>query len=170
MKNLSLFPDEILELIHESCPGRRKTARPLSKKRPIHLILKSRYILLTHRKWIKERIEDYAKRFGIRVFHHAISPDHVHFAIQIQDRAHYNKFVRSLTGVIARVMGKGMWSLLPYTRVASWGPDFENLLKYITRNHEETWLLRAYEPRKKRKRAHGKLAPPVLSPCVRNAL
>jgi REP element-mobilizing transposase RayT len=167
MKTLRLFPDEKKpELIYGGEAGKRKKARPLYKKRPIHLILKSRYILVTHSDWIRERIEDYAKRFGIRVYKLAVCGDHLHFAIQIPGREYYKKFIRALTGIIARTMGKGIWSLLPYTRIASWGRDFQNLLAYIQKNEDETQIRRKYEPRKRKKKRKHYDPPATLSPKI----
>ena len=166
----TLFPlDPKPQLVHKHKLGRRKGKRLLVKKRPTHLILKSRYILVTHRRWIEGRIQDYAHRFGIRIFQYAICGDHIHFAIQIQNADYYKKFIRSLTGVVAREMGKGIWRLLPFTRIASWGANFRNLIAYIQKNHDETTLGRKYEPRKRMKKNRAYTPEAAPAPNMRRA-
>ena len=151
--------------------GKRKQKRYLPRNKPVHLILKSRYILLTHRHWIEEKIQAYAKKFGVKIHKHALCADHIHFAVQFSHPDMYKRFVRSLTGVIARTMGKGMWRLLPLTKVVNHRKYFQNLLAYIQRNHDELWMLCKYKPRKYSKKDRERLGPPAtLSPCVTNAL
>jgi REP element-mobilizing transposase RayT len=165
---LPLFPNEPTpkRLLKEQ-KGKRKKKRGLPKRKPIHLILKSRYILLTHRGWIKECINKYGKRFFIKIHNYAICRDHLHFAIEIPNPAEYNKFIRALTGVIARKMGKGIWSLLPLTKVFEWGTPFKKLMAYITQNQEEADGIRAFKPRKYSKAARARLGPPAtFAPCI----
>jgi REP element-mobilizing transposase RayT len=159
---LPLFPNEPKpQRTLKEQKGKRKKKRNLPKRKPIHLILKSRYILLTHKGWIKECINKYGKRFFIKVHNLAICRDHLHFAIEIPNPHEYNKFIRTLTGVIARKMGKGIWSLLPLTKVFDWGPGFKSLMAYITQNQEEADGKRAYRPRKYSKKARERLGPPA---------
>ncbi|WP_187590285.1 hypothetical protein, partial [Gordonia sp. OPL2] len=66
MKQLSLFPSE--EKVHSGIlhAGKRKNARPLSHKRPLHLVLKAkRRILYPIRAAIYEEIRRKAEHFGI---------------------------------------------------------------------------------------------------------
>lgn len=72
----------------------------------------------------------------------------VHLIIQIPGRKEYVAFIRSLTGLVARKLGKGLWKLLPFTRIANWGRDFRNLVNYLRKNLEEWLGFRVYEPRK----------------------
>jgi hypothetical protein len=159
--------------VHQPEKGKRKTARPLSKTRPIHLVLKSKYILMPHRFFLEKLIQALSFKFGITNYRHSINGDHLHFAIKIPNKVLYKKFIRAFTGITAKKIGKGMWVELPFTRVANWGRDFKNLLAYIKKNHEETWILRKYEPRKwnQKKKFTGQRAPPAtLAPCVLQAL
>jgi REP element-mobilizing transposase RayT len=169
---LPLFPNEPEpQRTLKEHKGKRKKKRNLPKRKPIHLILKSRYILLTHKGWIQEKINQYGKKFFIKVHNLAICGDHIHFALEIPHRDEYKKFIRALTGVIARKMGKGMWSLIPLTKVFEWGKPFRYLMAYITRNQEETDGLRAYKPRKYSKKDRTRIGPPAtLSPCALNAM
>jgi REP element-mobilizing transposase RayT len=145
---LPLFPNEPKpQRTLKEQKGKRKKKRNLPKRKPIHLILKSRYILLTHKGWIQEKINKYGKKFFIKVHNLAICGDHVHFAIEIPHRDEYNKFIRTLTGVIARKMGRGIWSLMPLTKVFEWNRGFRNLMAYIDRNRLEAVGKIAYKPR-----------------------
>jgi hypothetical protein len=103
------------------------------------------------------------------VFRNRAGPFH-YLAISFMHRDSYNRFIRSLTGVLARKMGRGMWSLLPLTKVVLSKRYLQNLLAYIQRNHDETWLLTAHKPRKYSKKERERLGPPAtLSPNVANA-
>jgi REP element-mobilizing transposase RayT len=159
---LPLFPNEQKpQRTLKEQKGKRKKKRNLPKRKPIHLILKSRYILLTHKGWIQEKINKYGKKFFIKVHNLAICGDHVHFAIEIPHRDEYNKFIRALTGVIARKMGKGIWSLMPLTKVFEWNKGFRNLMAYIDRNRLEAEGKIAYKPRKYSKKTRERLGPPA---------
>lgn len=78
----------------------------------------------------------------------AVAEDHVHLVIKIGGREEYKAFIRSLTGLLARKLGKGLFALLPFTRIANWGKDFAYLKKYLRKNREEASGARAYEPRR----------------------
>jgi hypothetical protein len=132
--------------------------RPLARRKPVHLVLKAKRALSPKGMWIELEIERLAKRFALRIYRLAIARDHIHLVIEIPGRKEYVAFIRSLTGLIARKLGKGLWHLLPFTRVASWGKDFRNLMDYLRKNLEETVGLRPYEPRRdfyKRHRARS---------------
>ncbi len=68
--------------------------------------------------------------------------------IKIPGTRDYRKFIRALTGILARKLGKNIWKMLPFTRVASWGKDFLNLKKYFHQNREEAAGRRPYRARK----------------------
>lgn len=89
-----------------------------------------------------------ARKFHIRVYSAAVAHDHLHFVARIPSRAHYVKFIRALCGLLARKLGAKLWSELPFSRVATWGRDFKQLLDYLAKNREEAAGERPYEPRK----------------------
>ncbi len=138
MQQLSLIPAE--KPVHggDHKLGQRKTLRPLACDRPIHLILKAREAFQADiGAAVLENARRIAEKFRIRIFDHAVGHDHVHLVLKIPHRREYVKFIRALTGVLARKFGKGFWKELPYTRVASWGRDYSNLSRYLEQNRLE---------------------------------
>lgn len=75
-----------------------------------------------------------AKTFGVKIYSQSLQKDHWHLVIKITNRHMYIGFIRSLTGIIARQLGKGLWRLSPYSRIVSWGKDFAAVLDYILLN------------------------------------
>lgn len=92
----------------------------------------------------------FAGKFRVKAYGVAVNHDHVHFVLKVPGRAEYIAFLRALTGAIARKFGKGLWSLLPFTRVVAWGRDFRGVLSYLKKNREEASGARPYEPRVRR--------------------
>lgn len=118
--------------------GRRKTRRPLSSKKPIHLVLKARKNnLYQNKKILHEQIQKFQKRFEIKIYSSAVHFDHVHLLIQVKGRASYNAFVRSLSVEVAKKLGAGIWKLPPFTRMAEWGREFHRLWRYLQKNRVE---------------------------------
>lgn len=138
-------------------PGRRKVRRPLSSRKPVHLMLKAKQPWKNGRSVMHET-RRLTERFKIRVLDLALASDHVHLAIQIPCRRDYVSFIRALTGILARKFGKGLWKALPFTRVAEWGRAYRELQKYFERNRLEFMGWIPYEARrdwyrKRRRRA-----------------
>lgn len=147
MQQKNLFKVE--EPVHggELRRGQRKTMRPLARKKPIHLVLKAKKNFGKHGPLVQTEARRLADWFQIRIYDEALAPDHLHLVIRIPGRKEYIAFIRALTGPLARQLGKGIWSLLPFTRVSAWGKAFEELRKYLKKNREETAGLRPYEKR-----------------------
>ena len=78
--------------------GKRKTARPLSVKTPIHLILKS----TTHRLFnpynrdLEKTLRSLAGKYHIKIYDLAFNWSHVHLVISFRSRDAYLKFIRTL--------------------------------------------------------------------------
>lgn len=127
----------------------RQSKRTLSSKRQIHLVLKAREgnNLFKSRAKVNQMVTRYAKRFGIKIYRSSVQRDHIHIVIRIPCRNMYVRFIRSLTSMISRLFGKGLWIFRPYTRVGSWGKDFKNLLSYLFRNEMEIYGVWEYKPR-----------------------
>ena len=103
---------------------KRKSARPLSTKKPIHLILKSSHSGLFNPGNLKlERlIRTQAQKFHLRLYDIALNWTHIHLLFRAKDRKNYHKFIRSLTSALAIAIRKFMpeleeiFSLRPFTR------------------------------------------------------
>ncbi len=117
--------------------GKRKTFRPLATRKPIHLVLISKKKLYRHSSLIAFQLFKQGELAGVKIFQQAVAADHVHLVIGIPSRDAYKAFARALTGILARSLGKKLWALLPFTRVANWGRDYENLRAYLLQNRVE---------------------------------
>jgi REP element-mobilizing transposase RayT len=129
--------------------GKRKTKRPLDTKRPIHLVLSSKkakgslsFLSPLNKNKVDRIVHEYAHRFGIRIYDYSNSGDHLHLQLKISSREQFQRYLRTITGVIARMILKAkkgipkgkFWSAPAFTRIADWGKGFKNLRKYIFRN------------------------------------
>lgn len=129
--------------------GRRKTARILYSRRALHLVLKSkRSNLRANNKLITEATQKYAGRFGIKVYNCSVQRDHIHYVLRIHDREAYKKFIRALTSLLARYLGRGLWKHIPFTRIVSWGRGFEKVRSYVSMNEREVLGIQPYRKRK----------------------
>jgi REP element-mobilizing transposase RayT len=134
-------------------PQKRKGARPLDEKMPLHLVMKCTQQIFERRSVIIDTLVLYANRFGIPVYSFAIGHDHIHLITKVPSRAAYVKFIRTVTGVLAKILGAKLFASMAYTQIATWGRDYRNLLRYMQQNWDEACEKIAYKPRgKKRKR------------------
>jgi len=130
--------------------GKRKSARPLSTKKPIHLILKctgKRIFSPTDRK-LENLIRHQANKYGIKVYEVALNWTHVHLLIKLPSRDAYVAFIRTVTslivsfvskaqGIVSKTKGldlKSIFDLRPYTKILSWGKQFQRVVEYIELN------------------------------------
>ncbi|MBY0384815.1 transposase [bacterium] len=153
MKQLALIKKPTMEFGGALIKGRRKTERVLDSRKPIHLVLKSKssLMLFKQKKNLQTVLKKQAKAFGIKIYSESIQSDHWHLCLKITNRRLYRGFIRSLTGIIARKLGKGLWLLRPYTRIVEWGKDFWNVLDYLLLNHCEVNGIVPYAVRKQPK-------------------
>ena len=146
--------------------GHPKTARPLSTKESIHLVLKSarafgsQSMLHGHNaKKIYELIYNQAECCGIKVYHFVNVGNHLHLVIKLHDIKLYRKFIRAITGLIARQVLKKerglakntsrnesvpnesvsnianrFWVARPFTRLIAWGRDYNHVSWYMKKN------------------------------------
>ena len=156
----------------------RRSRRPINIKNPIHIVLRSDLAkgsrsLLKHKTLIRKITLRSAKRFNIQVYEKAICGNHLHMLVRAKRRSDIQNFFRVLAGHIAqellrlfplsknerggaqgrKVKGckknqRKFWSLLLYSRIVSWGGDFQNVSNYIIQNTLEALRLIPYQPRK----------------------
>lgn len=131
--------------------GKRKTARPIATRRPMHVVVKSEratrdWSLLRHRKNIEQTIEATAKRFHIRLLRRQVNSNHIHLIIQGRKRHLIQSFLRLFPGAVAmkvtntantRPIGR-FWQGLAFTRIIEWGRDFFGMHNYIEKNRLES--------------------------------
>ena len=155
--------------------GKRKTRRPLSTKKPLHLILKANQKGLFNpgNRLLENLIRSQSAKFNIQVFDFALNWSHIHLLIRIRDRADYIKFIRSLTSILASKIRQSkpdltkIFTLRPFTRVIEWGKDFKRVLSYQILNQLES--LGFIKREKKSVRLKKSTRPKKLSPSIRRA-
>ena len=153
MKQIEFFK---INWAHRFCHGgilRNKRAgrkfRPLSKKDPHHLVLKSNFKTLrnpvTHTLILK-LTRKYAKRFFIRIEQISIQHDHVHLLFRASKRSMIQSFLRVLSGQIAQTVthtykkaksGPRFWRYRPFTRVIKGWKPYLRVKEYIQLNEKE---------------------------------
>ena len=165
-KQLLLDDSFISSPLHggEYTTGRRKTARPISTKKPIHLTLRSshavgRYSFRTkkNREFISALIKSLSRKWGIRIYEFSINSNHLHFALRTLTRKGFQNFLRTLASQIAafvtgakkgRPFRKRFFDLPAFTRIAQWGKAFTRLKAYVIQNVLEATGAISYQPRK----------------------
>jgi REP element-mobilizing transposase RayT len=147
MKQYSLFQNAPPVHGGELAKGRRKNRRPLAKKRPIHLVLKAKREFGQGRQAVVQETKRLAAKFGLKIYDLALAKDHLHLVLTIPSRKNYISFIRALTGLLARKLGKGIWLLLPFSRVSIWGKAYRELRKYLEQNRLEAAGVAPYKAR-----------------------
>ena len=162
--------------------GNPKVGRRLSTKEPIHLVLKSARAfgpqsMLRKRnvETIDKLIRTQASLCGLKIYHFVNVGNHLHLVIRLHDVKLFTKFIRAITGLIARhVLGKErgqglkfvtqtkhsekrkkkFWVARPFTRLIAWGRDYKNIAKYMEKNRNQAkgyfvaWGFDITDPRK----------------------
>ena len=180
MKQLHLIPEFNSRKEHGGTfsLGKRRKQRPLSLKKPLHLILRSDFAygsrsLLRHRPLIEKVIAKAKKRFTIRVYEMAIVSNHIHILIKGRTRQDLQNFFRVVAGHIAQELlcqfpvlqserakqggalktrGKEnkFWQTRIYSRIVSWGREYLHVKEYVVQNALEALGLIPYKTRAKR--------------------
>jgi len=126
--------------------GKRKTARPLSTKAPIHLVLKSTHSRPFHptSRKLEKLFRTHAQKYGLKIYDLALNWSHIHALITIPSRQAYLAFIRTLTAGLVRLLSstlgkslKGLFDLRPFTRILSWGREFTSVRGYLELNQME---------------------------------
>ena len=130
--------------------GLRKLWRPFDPKRPLHLTLRSQrarghWSMLDpkHERRIKHLVYRFAEKNRVRVYKYANSGNHLHLLVQSKDPKDFQRFLKTIAGLIARVVTQArkgkptkgrFWDALAWTRIVNWGRDFKRVLDYVLMN------------------------------------
>lgn len=108
-----------------------------------------------HCNHIRDLLERLKKRWGISVYRYANVGNHVHLLIGAKSRAQWQGFIRELSGGIAMIVTgarkgyalkrsktagvpesaqRGFWDHLVFSRIVSWGKDFNGVAEYVLKN------------------------------------
>ena len=144
--------------------GNPREQRPISVKRPLHLVMRSslakgeRSFLNPRRsRIIRELVHRSAKDHGVKVYRFANSGNHLHFILLPGTRTSFQRFIRSISGVIARLtlgaqrgkaLGLKFWDARPFTRILEWGKDYRYACAYLKQNILEALGFIPYRHRK----------------------
>src|SRR5471030_2165101 len=108
-----------------------KEKRPISTKRSMHLVLRSSMAkgglsFLKRDNKIREIISIQGKKHGVKIYRQANGGNHLHLMVLPRSRDAFNNFIRSISGIIARLIlgaergcAKGIkfWDKRPFTRI-----------------------------------------------------
>ncbi len=121
---------------------------------------KGEWSLLRHRDRIERLLDRQAHKWGIRIHRFANVGNHLHLLVSLgapsarvgrprlgetkfaQARARFSSFLRQFAGAVAfeitgasksRPVGR-FWDGLAFTRVVSWGREFESVMCYLVKN------------------------------------
>ncbi len=146
--------------------GNPRDARPISTKRPIHLVMRSSlargrrsFLSPAIAQRIQRLVYRLARNRGITIYRFANSGNHLHIIARTPSRESYRGYVRALSGIIARITlgvergkSKGLrfWDARPFTRIIEWGREYKIASKYVTQNLLEALGFIPYQERKDR--------------------
>jgi hypothetical protein len=135
--------------------GKRKTYRPIDPKQALHVVLRSsrargKLSMLhpDHCDAIETFTRQVAFRRGITLYRYANVGNHLHLLVRAPSRIAWQRFLRELSGGIAILVTgarkgsalkrnetqRGFWDHLAFTRIVSFGRDFERLARYFIKN------------------------------------
>lgn len=127
--------------------GRRKSARPIVTKRPMHLVMRAEaargrwsFLRKENAQKIRTLVSAFGKRWQVRVYEAGNGGNHLHLLVRGQTRAGIRSFLRALSGAIAMAitgakkgnpLSKRFWDKLVFTRIVEWGRAFEIAKDYV---------------------------------------
>ena len=113
--------------------GRRKLERPVSTRRPMHVVLTSHrargpWSLRKHDRAMRDILRSMARRFDIRIYDFANVGSHLHIVLRARRPDAFQGFLRSFAGIVARrITGARrahpsgrFFTGLAWTRVVNW--------------------------------------------------
>ncbi len=131
----------------ENSVGRRKLRRPLSLKKPIHLVLASKHAQgkksFRAKQWedrIANILRKQAQKFGIKILQQQNTGEKLHLLLKTSSREGFQHFLRSVSALIARLVtgakkgnpfGK-FWDALAFSRVLELSEEFQLVKKILS--------------------------------------
>jgi len=142
--------------------GKRKTARPITTKKFMHLVLRSEFStgkvsLLKHERMVRALLSEMGRRFYVQVSDVAVNSNHLHLLVMAKSREGFKKFLRSISGILGKRMlkynplvGTRFWTEITYSRIVEWGYPLQIVRNYIEQNVLEANGFLPYRVRKQR--------------------
>ena len=110
-RQLSFLPKIPLEHGGQIRRGKRKIARPIALKQPLHVVMRSsmargRHSMLTpaHETRVRAIVDATAEKYGIRVHRFVNVGNHLHLLVQTRTRPAFQGFLREIAGAIAMLV------------------------------------------------------------------
>jgi REP element-mobilizing transposase RayT len=133
----------------EHVKGKRKTARPFSSKKPIHVVMRATKAkgpmalwTLKNAKIVAAIVKKRAKASDIRIYQFSNNGNHLHILLRSKHKRDFQNFLKTVAGQIAQMMTKArrgapkgkFWDALTFTRLGDWQRAYENLKDYVLQN------------------------------------
>ncbi|MBC7691406.1 MAG: transposase [Methylotenera sp.] len=149
MKQQSFFPPSRRDHGGSVHTGKRKEARPLDPRSPLHLVLRSSrargkwsFLQPHHKRRIEHLLREEARKSGVVIYRLANVGNHLHLLLKARNRLAFQRFLRTASGRIAVLVTgarKGnpvgrFWDQLAYSRIVTWGRELQELQKYLIKN------------------------------------
>ena len=147
--------------------GHPRDRRPISIKRPMHLVMRSTlargelsFLKRSRRNAIRALVERQARAKGVKLYRYANSGNHLHIIVLPRSREALHAFTRAISGLIARIVlgaEKGrarnlrFWDARPFTRLLEWGRDYKRACAYVLQNKLEALGFVPYRTRLNRR-------------------
>ncbi|MBI4404250.1 MAG: hypothetical protein HY537_08820 [Deltaproteobacteria bacterium] len=143
--------------------GRQKGRRPFSRKKAMHLVLRSdvakgplSLLQKSHACFIRACLSKLSRRHEVRVYQFANAGSHLHLVIRAKRRESFQAFLRAFAGTVALKVTRASksnpfgkcWCYLCYSRLVEWGVAFKAVKAYVWQNELEGLGLIPYQARK----------------------
>lgn len=147
--------------------GKRKERRPFRPNQALHVVLRSSkargqlsMLHPNHCNHVRKHLDSVKKRWGVAVYRYANVGNHLHLLIRCRSRESWQGFIRELAGGIAMIVTgarkgnallraksevlpesakRGFWDHLVFTRIVSFGRDFDSVARYVCTNLWESF-------------------------------
>jgi putative transposase len=166
--------------------GNAKTARPLSTKQAMHVVLRSslakgEWSLRSARniKMVEQTLQKLAKQYGIKIDRFANVGNHIHLLIKLSNRFTFAPFIRAFAGIIAmKVTGARklatlrnirstkddtstakFWDFRPWSRIVEWGKAYSHARSYVVKNEKEASGEVPYKARTQKSKPVNRMCP-----------
>lgn len=140
-----------------------KTARPLSTKKAMHVVLRSSRATgewslrsLRNRRTIERTLRYLSKVYGVKIHEYGNAGDHIHLLIKLKHRTSFAPFIRALSGTIAlkvtnanklAKLKEKFWDYRPWTRIIELKKSYSLAKDNLIQHHLAAIGYLAYRPR-----------------------
>jgi REP element-mobilizing transposase RayT len=154
MKQTSFLKKISLEHGGSLQKGRRKIARPLSTKTPIHLVFRSSrardtwsFLRSANKIKVEILLRELSKKYGVKIYSFANAGNHLHVVVSVKRKESLRTFTRVFTQQVMFAITEAkkgaaqgrFWDAIYYSRMVRWGREFRALKNYLLINRMEAF-------------------------------